>query len=253
MRERGLIVKRSTLLMTVLFTVACSGQAPFSSDDNSDDDSTDSGSNDASTSSDGSAPTPDSGTSDATTKVDTGVDAGMDTGTTMITVDNSDGFGAARQACIDEINKLRATESHAAYAIWDDTATDKCVDEQATYDQTADSAHDAWINNVYPTCNGNAQDECLGYGTSPSETVACLDAMWNERLQSNCSGCAACNGPTLTESIIECQSTSTCDFYGNYGPECGHYLNMSADYFSYAACGFSTKGTSGDWAVQNFK
>jgi len=30
-------------------------------------------------------------------------------------------------------------------------------------------------------------------------------------------------------------------------------LNMSADYFTEAACGFSTKGTSKDWAVQNFK
>jgi len=232
--------------------VACSGQNPFASDDNGDD-SADSGT-DGGTSNDGTAPTQDAGSNvDATTRPDTGVvDAGVDTGM-VVTVDNSDGFGAARQACIDEINKLRATESHAAYTIWDTPSIDMCVDEQATYDQKENSAHDAWLNNVYPTCNGNGQDECLGYGTSPSEVVACLDAMWNERLQSNCSNCPNCNGPMLTEAIIECQSTSTCDFYGDYGPECGHYCNMSADYFTYAACGFSTLGTSGDWAVQNFQ
>jgi hypothetical protein len=77
--------------------------------------------------------------------------------------------------------------------------------------------------------------------------------MWAERLQSNCSNCPNCNGPTLNSTIINCISTSTCDFYGNYGKECGHYVNMSADYFTEAACGFSTKGTSSDWAVQNFQ
>jgi hypothetical protein len=280
--ERGLIVKlikNRSPIISILFTLsprasrgwgrvvgpgvlmllasACSGPSPFFGDDNSDDNSSnDGGTNDGSSSNDGSNPQADGSTPDATTQPEASVDAGVDTGTT-ITVDNSDGFGAARQACINEINKLRATESHAAYTIWDTPSIDTCVDEQATYDQEANSgkgsAHDAWLNNVYPTCNGNAQDECLGYGTSASQVVACLDAMWDERLQSNCSGCAACNGTTLTESIINCQSTSTCDFYGNYGMECGHYLNMSADYFSYAACGFSTEGVMGDWAVQNFK
>ena len=41
--------------------------------------------------------------------------------------------------------------------------------------------------------------------------------------------------------------------YDNYGSECGHYLNMSANYFTEAACGFSTVGSNQDWAVQNFK
>jgi hypothetical protein len=192
--------------------------------------------------------TQDTGGQDVTTG---GNDAGPDSG--GMVADSGDGFGASRTACINEINKLRATESHAAYALWETPAIDTCVDEQATYDQKANSAHDAWLNGVYPTCNGNAQDECLGYGTSPAEVVACLDAMWAERLQSNCSNCPNCNGPKLTSAIIACQSTSTCDFYGHYGKECGHYLNMSADYFSEAACGFSTVGTTRDWAVQNFQ
>lgn len=187
----------------------------------------------------------DTGTNDGSSGNDAGVDMGVD--------NSPDGFGASRTACINEINKLRATEAHAAYALWETAAIDMCVDEQATYDQTANSAHDAWLHSVYPACNGNAQDECLGYGTSPSEVVACLDAMWNERLQSNCAGCPACNGPTLNSNVINCENTPTCDFYGKYGKECGHYCNMSADYFTEAACGFSTTGTTKDWAVQNFK
>jgi len=170
-----------------------------------------------------------------------------------IQADSSDGFGLVRTACINEINKLRATENHKAYALWETSAIDQCVDSQATNDQNKNSAHYSWINNVYPTCNGNAQDECLGYGNTVQGIVACLDAMWAEKNQSNCSTCAQCNGTQLTQQIINCQSTSTCDFYGKYGNECGHYLNMSADYFTEAACGFSTKGTSKDWAVQNFK
>ncbi len=244
-------MNRSTLLITILMTAACSGSPNFFQDEDAATDDDSGMSNDGGTSSnDGAAAMDTSNGNDAATIKDTGVvDVGIDTGS----VDNSDGFGASRAACIAEINKLRATESHAAYTLWDTVATDTCVDEQATYDQSADSAHDAWINMVYPTCNGNAQDECLGYGTSPSEVVACLDAMWNERTQSNCSNCAACNGPKLTQTIIDCFSTSTCDFYGNYGGECGHYVNMSADYFAEAACGFSTKGGSGAWAVQNFQ
>jgi len=202
------------------------------------------------TNKDGSSPTQDGGTTtkDGSTTVDSG--GPQDSG---ITVDSSDGFSAARQACINEINKLRTQNGHSAYNLWETSAIDQCVDEQATYDQSHNSAHDAWINNVYPTCNGNAQDECLGYGISPSEVVACLDAMWNERNQSNCSSCDSCNSTQLTQQVINCQNTTTCDFYGQHGGECGHYVNMSANYFSYAACGFSTATGNQQWAVQNFK
>lgn len=241
-------MKRIVLLMALLMA-ACSAAPGFQDTDASDDDAA---LGDDGATSDDAAVVKDSATQDATKPGDSGTikDAGTDSG---IVADSGDGFGASRTACINEINKLRATESHKAYALWETTAIDTCVDEQATYDQTAKSAHKAWIGNVYPTCNGNAQDECLGYGNTPAEIVACLDSMWAERLQSNCAGCAACNGPKLTTAIINCQSTSTCDFYGKYGSECGHYLNMSADYFTEAACGFSTTGTKTDWAVQNFQ
>lgn len=242
-------MRRTRFLVAFLLgTAACSGDDQQVSPGDGD------AADDAATQ-DGNDTDSDAGGQEAAPPVDAGADAATDTGvdTGLGSVDNSDGFGAARKACIDEINKLRGTEGHAAYTLWDTAAVDKCVDDQASYDQTAMSPHDAWIHGVYPSCNGNAQDECLGYGTSPAAVVACLDAMWDERLQSNCKGCPACNGPKLTSTVIACESTSTCDFYGKYGKECGHYLNMSADYFSYAACGFSTLGKGSDWAVQNFK
>lgn len=237
--------------------LACSGNANFGDDDASQDtDSSAPDTDSGSTGTDSSTTNKDSGgTQDSSTTKDGGTT--QDSGTVQdsggIQADSSDGFGAVRTACINEINKLRATENHKAYALWETSAIDQCVDNQATNDQNKNSAHYSWLNNVYPTCNGNAQDECLGYGNTVSGITKCLDDMWNERLQSNCSGCAKCNGTQLTQTIINCQNTSTCDFYGKYGGECGHYLNMSADYFSEAACGFSTKGTNQDWATQNFQ
>jgi hypothetical protein len=233
---------KASLGLALLLT-ACSG-SPGDGLDGGDDGQADVTMMDDSSSSDAAGDTGNPG-NDAGKDSGPGFDAGS--------VDNSDGFGAVRAACINEINKLRATESHAAYALWDTTAIDMCVDQQATYDQNANSPHKAWLNGVYPTCNGNAQDECLGYGNTVAGITACLDSMWNERLQSNCSSCPSCNGPKLTSAVIACQSTMTCDFYGKYGGECGHYINMSADYFTMAACGFSTVGTSKDWAAQNFK
>jgi hypothetical protein len=169
-------------------------------------------------------------------------DGAADAGSPLDTGIPGDGFGAARTACINEINKLRATQNHKAYALWTSPTIDKCVDDQATNDEKAMSPHQAWLQGKYPTCNGNGQDECLGYGVSAAGVVKCLDAMWNEKNQPNCAGCAACSGAYNP-------NCPNCDFYGKNGPECGHYVNMSADYFTKAACGFSTLG---GWAVQNF-
>jgi len=167
-------------------------------------------------------------------------DAPIDT--SMPLVDSGDGFGAARTACINEINSLRSTEGHAAYALWTGAAIDMCVDEQASSDEKANSPHQAWLNGTYPTCNGNGQNECEGFGVSPADIVKCLDAMWAEKNQPDCAGCPACQA----KFTANCPN---CDFYGKTGPECGHYVNMSADYFVKAACGFSSLG---GWAVQNF-
>ena len=186
------------------------------------------------------APPVDTGAAD-TSVHDAGhpVDTGIDTGT----ITSADGFGAARTACIDEINKLRATQSLTAYTLVDTTTVDTCVDDQATYDEAHSSPHDAWINGIYPSCNGNAQDECEGYGTTPTGIVKCLDSMWAEQYQPNCKGCVGC-----TAFGGACPG---CDFYGMSGPECGHYVNMSASYFTEVSCGFATGG--GTWATQNFQ
>jgi hypothetical protein len=200
--------------------------------------------------------TPDAGTHESSTPpVDTGVDTG--------TVTSSDGFGPSRTACIDTINALRATQSLAPYTLINTAAMDMCVDEQATTDEAMDSPHYSFINNLYPVCNSvaaptpgpfNAQDECEGYGTEPGAEgsgphgtngmgiIGCLYAMWAEQYQSNCLGCVGCTafGGACTG----------CDYYGMDGPECGHYVNMSASYFSMAACGFATGG--GTWSAQDF-
>jgi hypothetical protein len=180
--------------------------------------------------------------SDDTSVDDTGSSDVVTQPETSPPIDSGDGFGAARTACLNEINKLRATEGHAPYALWGGSAIDTCVDEQATYDEQNNSPHGAWLGQKYPTCNGNGQDECLGYGVTAAGVVKCLDAMWAEKNQTNCAGCPACQAQFT-------QNCPNCDFYGQSGPECGHYVNMSADYFGKVACGFSTLG---GWAVQNF-
>jgi hypothetical protein len=184
---------------------------------------------DADSDSGASIPPPDSGTTTAP----------PDSGSAPVT--SNDGFSAARTACINEINRLRATQSLAAYTLSNTDTVNTCVDAQATSDEAANSAHQAWIAAEGSTCDGNAQDECLGGATDPAGIVSCLDSMWAEQNQPNCTGCVGC--------MQFGGACANCDFYGMNGPECGHYVNMSATYFTSVACGFST---SGDWAAQNF-
>jgi hypothetical protein len=71
--------------------------------------------------------------------------------------------------------------------------------------------------------------------------------MWDESLKPNCQGCIGC-----TAFGGAC---SNCDYSGNLGYECGHYVNMSAPYFTSVACGFAGAAPSSPdgWAVQNFE
>lgn len=218
------------LVFGVFLVAACSG-SPTGFDDGGD-------MSDGTPADDGGNPMDDGGS---------GMDSGMGTDTGMMMQDTgvqdtgvNDPYAAARTACINEINKLRATEGHAAYAYWQ--GMDMCADQQATNDEQNKSPHQAWLQNKYPTCNGNGQDECLGYGVTPKAVVQCLDAMWAEKYQSNCTGCPLCT----KQYSPNCPN---CDFYGQKGPECGHYVNMSADWMHKAVCGFSSLG---GWAVQNF-
>ena len=151
---------------------------------------------------------------------------------------STDPFEAARAACIDKINALRATKGRAAYTRW--RAMESCVDDEATADETSGTPHGAFAGGM--TCGANGQNECLGAGVDG--IVGCLDSMWGEKDQAGCSGCDAC----ADGYDPNCPN---CDFYGDTtGDVCGHYVNMSANYFSMAACGFSSLG---GWDAINFR
>ena len=151
----------------------------------------------------------------------------------------TDPYAAARQACVDHINELRATKSLPPYQRW--TSAEACVDLQATDDEQNNSPHGAWKSKKFP-CNGygSGQNECLGGGAAG--IVGCLDMMWAEKDQPGCAGCDTCTNPG---------GCADCDFYGTTtGDVCGHYVNMRSTGFSQAACGFSSLG---GWAAINFQ
>lgn len=160
--------------------------------------------------------------------------SGTTTTSTNMTTGSGDPYAAARTACIDKINELRATKALPAFGQW--TSAETCSDQQATADETSGQAHGA-----FGMCGESGQNECLGAG--PEGIEGCLDSMWAEKDQAGCAGCDACN----TAYDPNCPN---CDFYGDQtGDVCGHYVNMSALYFSEAACGFSSLG---GWDVINF-
>ncbi len=159
----------------------------------------------------------------------TGATTDATTGTGM------DPYAAARAACIAKINELRATKSLPAYADWNDG--EACADQQATSDETNNDPHGA-----FGMCGESGQNECLGAG--PGGIESCLESMWAEKDQPGCAGCDACN-------MAYDPDCPGCDFYGSQtGDVCGHYVNMSALYFTEAACGFSSLG---GWDVINFR
>jgi hypothetical protein len=155
-----------------------------------------------------------------------GPDAGRDAGA------GPDAALTEYQICVQHINALRATKSRPAYSRWSSAET--CVDGQATSDEQASDPHGA-----FGECGESGQNECLG-----GEIVSCLDSMWAEKDQAGCSGCDAC-------ADAYNPSCPNCDFYGTEtGDVCGHYVNLSARYFTQAACGFSSTGS---WAAIDFR
>lgn len=147
---------------------------------------------------------------------------------------SSDPLDAARQACVDRINELRATKGLPPFVRW--TEKEACADQQATTDEQNDDPH-----GTFGDCGEGGQNECLGGGTN---IESCLDSMWGEKDQAGCAGCDAC-------SDAYDPSCPNCDFYGSStGDVCGHYVNMSAKYFTRVACGFSS---AGGWATIDFE
>lgn len=131
------------------------------------------------------------------------------------TTGSSDPYASARQACVDKINALRATEGKAPYQRW--TEAESCTDGEAESDSGTKTAHGA-----FGTCKESAQDECPGWPNDPNKIVTgCLQDMWDE-------------GP------------------GDYADH-GHYINMSSTKYKSVACGFFLTADKKLWAVQNFK
>jgi hypothetical protein len=147
---------------------------------------------------------------------------------TSTTGGGEDEYAEEREICVAKINELRATEGLPAYGRWGDG--EECADGQATSDEQTMTPHGS-----FPGCGASAQNECLGHG--PSGVAACLEQMWAEKDLEACSGCILCH-----DTQGECPD---CVFQ-----TCGHYVNMSAKYFSEVACGFSSLG---GWDVQNFR
>lgn len=145
-----------------------------------------------------------------------------------------DPYAMERQICIDKINELRATKNLPPLGAW--VEQQACADAQASSDEASNTAHGA-----FGDCGESGQNECLGAG--PAGIASCLESMWAEKDQAGCSGCDACNA----QYNPNCPD---CDFFGDTtGDVCGHYVNMSALYFTEAACGFSSLG---GWDVINF-
>ena len=150
-------------------------------------------------------------------------------------MDPADPLAEARIACVAKINELRATQGLPPYSRW--TGIESCVDGQATADQAAADPH-----GTFGDCGESSQNECIGHGVGGVES--CLDSMWAEKDQAGCSGCDACNDSYTP-------SCPNCDFYGEVtGDVCGHYVNMSALYYSEVACGFSEEG---GWVTIDFR
>lgn len=150
-------------------------------------------------------------------------------------IDPGDVYAEARVVCVEKINELRATRGLPPYGRW--TGIESCVDGQADADQSSGDPH-----GTFGECGESSQNECLGHGASGVES--CLEDMWAERDQAGCSGCDACND-AYTPSCPDC------DFYGDEtGDVCGHYVNMSALYYSEVACGFSQEG---GWITIDFR
>ncbi|MEO8877429.1 MAG: hypothetical protein ABI461_17675 [Polyangiaceae bacterium] len=232
----------AVLASLAIVVAACSSSSSDDNAANGGGDDADAGSVDDSDGGSGTPSNADSGGGGAHT--DAGGNPTVDSGSGIPPITSSDGFGAARTACINEINRLRATQGHAALTLWAGATIDTCVDQQATSDEAADSPHQAWLKKPAAVCDGNAQDECEGQGVTAAGVVECLDSMWAEKDKPHCSGCAACT----TKYTPNCAS---CDYSGAMGYECGHYVNMSADWLHKVDCGFST-ASGGDWSTQNF-
>jgi hypothetical protein len=196
---------------------------------------------------DGGAPdtsAPDTGSPD-TSVSDASQAADGEDGTTLM---SADGFAASRQACVDKINALRASDTAVALeplVLENTDMLNTCADTQATTDQSMEAMHYAFENSN-PACSTSGvsgQTECPdGWGTSPASVEQCLQQMWDESTQADCVGCGVGCDPLFG-------GCPNCNF-----SDCEHYVLLSSPDFTKVACGFAGAAPSSNdsWSVQNF-
>jgi hypothetical protein len=103
-------------------------------------------------------------------------DAGPDASDAASSPDTSGGgdpYAAARQACVDHVNQLRASIGLSPFARW--TANETCADGQCKSDSETGTPHGA-----FGQCPNWGQCECPGWGSVNDVVTGCLDAMWAE-------------------------------------------------------------------------
>lgn len=147
---------------------------------------------------------------------------GQDGTTQGDTPTGNDPYAAARQACVDEINRHRATEGKSPLERWTDA--EFCTDGEAKSDSETGIPHGA-----FGQCNEHGQNECPGWPSTDSIISGCLQAMWDE-------------GPP---PVNPCEGQCFLDH--------GHYINMSSTRFTKVACGFYTTPDGSIWSIQNFR
>ncbi len=133
----------------------------------------------------------------------------------------TDAFADARDECVAEINRYRATEGLAPLERW--TEQEGCSDGQARRD-SSDGPH---AN--FGDCEERAQNTCPGWPGVEAVVGGCLQAMWNE-------------GPPPSEPC-----NGAC-FQAH-----GHYINMSNPGYTRVACGFHEMSDGRIWSSQNFR
>jgi len=127
--------------------------------------------------------------------------------------------GDQARDCVDRINQLR-WECQCLPPLQRWSAAEGCANQHAEYDSTQ-GPHAGFVDRICSP-GGWAQNECPGWASVGQVVSGCLQAMWNE-------------GP------------------GPWGPDHGHYLNMTNPDYSMVACGFYETGSGDVWAVQNFQ
>jgi hypothetical protein len=83
------------------------------------------------------------------------------------------GLDDARDRCVAEINKYRATLRLVPLQRWREA--EACTDGQAASDSQTKAAHGA-----FGQCNELAQCECPGWDSVDQTIVGCLKDMWDE-------------------------------------------------------------------------